>query len=62
MASPGFMGTNLFFTPSEDFTFRLTPNVYRSGGPFSQKLGKTGGVGTNLSGNHTSRLKSGYVE
>jgi hypothetical protein len=54
---------NLFFTPDEDFTLRLTSNVFRAaGGNTNQTSGKTGGVGSNLSGNLTYRLKYGYVD
>ena len=53
---------NLFFSPTEDFTLRLTPNIYRSVGGANQKLGKTGGVGTNLDGNLNFRLKYGYLD
>jgi hypothetical protein len=54
---------NLFFTPSEDFTFRLTPNIFRAvGSPSGDKSGKTGGVGSNLDGNLTYRLKYAYID
>src|SRR5579862_2568477 len=54
---------NLFFTPSEDFTFRVTPNVFRAVGSASRdKTGQKGGVGTNLDGNLTYRLKYAYID
>ena len=53
---------NLFFTPSEDFTFRLTPNIFREVGGSSQKFGKTGAVGSNLDGNLGYRLKYAYID
>ena len=54
---------NLFFTPDEDFTFRVTPNIFRAqGGGTNQTTGKTGGVGSNLNGNLSYRLKYGYLD
>ena len=54
---------NLFFTPTQDFTFRLTPNIYRTNGsPSSDKSGTNGGVGTNLDGNLSYRLKYAYID
>jgi hypothetical protein len=52
---------NFFFTPTDDLTFRLTPNIFRSVGASNQKLGKTG-VGSNLDGNLTFRLKYAYFD
>lgn len=53
---------NLFFSPTEDWTFRLTPNIYRSVGSVNQKFGKTGAIGSNLNGNLSFRLKYAYLD
>lgn len=53
---------NLFFTPDENFTFRLTPNIFRAAGANNQKFGKTGAVGSNLDGDLTYRLKYAYID
>jgi hypothetical protein len=54
---------NLFFTPDEDFTFRVTPNIFRAeGGGTNVSTGKTGGIGSNLNGNLSYRLKYGYID
>ena len=53
---------NLFFTPTDDLTFRVTPNIFRSVGGTSQKSGTTGAVGSNLDGNLSYRLKYAYID
>jgi hypothetical protein len=54
---------NLFFTPDENFTFRVTPNIFRAqGGGTNVTTGKTGGIGSNLNGNLSYRLKYGYID
>jgi hypothetical protein len=54
---------NFFFTPTDDLTLRVTPNVFRAvGTSSSDKFGKQGGVGTNLDGNLEYRLKYGYLD
>jgi hypothetical protein len=53
---------NLLFTPTDDLTFRVTPNIFRSVGGTSQKSGKTGAVGSNLDGNLSYRLKYAYLD
>lgn len=53
---------NFLFTPTDDLTFRVTPNIFRSVGASNQKLGKTGGVGSNLDGNLSVRLKYAYLD
>lgn len=53
---------NLFFSPTDDVTFRLTPNIYRTIGGNSRSFGKSGGLGTNLDGNLGFRLKYAYLD
>lgn len=53
---------NLWFTPNDTFTFRLTPNIYRTIGGSNQKFGKTAGIGTNLDGDLAFRLKYAYLD
>ena len=53
---------NLFFTPTGDWTFRLTPNIYRTIGSANQKFGKTGAIGSNLDGDLAFRLKYAYLD
>ena len=53
---------NLWFTPNDSWTFRLTPNIYRTIGGANQKFGKTGGIGTNLDGDLAFRLKYAYLD
>ncbi len=54
---------NLFWNPTSDWTMRLTPNIYRTlGTTANQGYGRTGGLGSDLSGNYGYRLKYGYVQ
>ncbi len=54
---------NVLFTPNDDWTFRLTPNIYRAiGSSTADKSGKTGAIGSNLDGNLNFRLKYAYVQ
>jgi len=58
---------NAYFTPVDDWTFRITPEIYRATGAQSNsstndKFGTTSGVGTNLDGNLNFRLKFGYAQ
>jgi len=53
---------NLFFTPDEDVTFRVTPNIFRTVGKSDLKNGKSGGVGSNLDGDLSFRLKYAYID
>ncbi len=54
---------NAYFTPTDDVTFRLTPELYRavgSAGP--DKLGTTTAAGSNLDGEMNLRVKYGYLQ
>ena len=54
---------NVFYTPNDAITLRLTPNIYRqvdvSG---AQTLGKNSAIGSSSNGNLGFRLKYAYVD
>jgi hypothetical protein len=54
---------NFYFTPTENLTFRFTPEIYRAvGNGTADKVGASTGVASNLDGNLNVRLKYGYVQ
>jgi len=54
---------NFIFTPTEDFTMRVTPNLYRAfGSGTSASFGKNGAIGSNLSGELGVRIKYLYLD
>jgi hypothetical protein len=54
---------NAYFTPTDDVTFRLTPELYRATGTAgADKLGTTTAVGSNLSGDLNLRIKYAYLQ
>jgi hypothetical protein len=54
---------NTYFTPTKDFTFRFTPELYRSIGTVSNdKNGQVTGVGSNLDGDMNVRMKYAYLQ
>jgi hypothetical protein len=54
---------NFFFNPTDDWTIRVTPNIYRTNGSASaDKFGRVSAIGSNLSGNLGYRLKYGYLQ
>src|SRR5438270_10834103 len=55
---------NFYFTPNDDFTMRITPDIYRTLGASTaaDKFGRAGGLGSNLSGNLGIRLKYAYLD
>ncbi len=54
---------NLFYSPSDHVTLRVTPNIYREAITGSaDKAGATGAIGPTADGNLTFRLKYGYLE
>jgi len=54
---------NTYFTPTPDYTFRFTPEIYRANGTASNdKIGTSTGVGTNLDGDLNVRLKYAYLQ
>jgi len=57
---------NTYFSPTKDFTFRFTPELYRAVNSTSSSQnyseGATTGVGSNLTGNMNLRLKYGYLQ
>lgn len=54
---------NTYFSPTKDFTFRFTPEIYRTvGTATADKVGTTTGVGSNLDGDLNVRLKYAYLQ
>lgn len=54
---------NLLWTPSERYTIRLTPNIFREVGTVSAfKNSSRSSVGSNINGNLTFRLKYGWFQ
>ncbi len=54
---------NLFWYPTDDWTLRITPNIYRTlGATTNQSFGRTTGFGSDLTGDLGYRLKYGYVQ
>ncbi len=54
---------NLFYSPNEAITFRLTPNIFRAFGTSSAtKFGKNGALSANLDGEPTYRIKFAYID
>jgi hypothetical protein len=54
---------NTYFTPTKDFVFRFTPEIYRAvGTATADKEGSTTGVGSNLDGDMNVRMKYAYLQ
>ena len=54
---------NMFFTPADWVTFRLTPNLFREiGSGSADKFGRVGGAASTVDGNLAVRIKYAYVE
>jgi hypothetical protein len=54
---------NLYFSPNDNITFRLTPNIYRQfAGVSAVKYGAVTGIGASANENLTFRLKYAYVD
>lgn len=54
---------NFIFKPDENFTFRVTPNIYRAVGSASAvSNSKSSSVGSNLDGSLNYRLKYAYLD
>lgn len=54
---------NVFFSPTDDFTARITPNIYRTNGTTaSATFGKTGSIGSNLNQEPGVRIKYAYLD
>lgn len=54
---------NFFFSPTDDFTVRVTPNIYRTLEANSNfKVGRTGALGSNLSQQPGVRIKYAYLD
>ncbi len=54
---------NFFFFPTEDWTLRVTPNLYKMvGTAANDKFGQTGAIGSSLDGNLGYRVKYGYLQ
>jgi len=54
---------NLFYSPNDAVTFRLTPNIYRQiGAAPASKFGKVSAIGANTDGELAFRLKYAYVD
>ncbi len=53
---------NIYFFPTEDWTLRLTPNMYKTVGSSNDKIGQNSGFGSNLDGDLGVRMKYAYLE
>ena len=54
---------NTYFMPTDDLTFRFTPEMYRANGtPSNDKTGTTTGIGSNLDGALDVRVKYAYLQ
>ncbi|HTR66120.1 MAG TPA: hypothetical protein VMH85_10125 [Terriglobales bacterium] len=54
---------NLFYTPNDDVTLRLTPNIYRQVDvSAAQAFGKNAAIGSTSNGNLGFRLKYAYLD
>jgi len=57
---------NSFFTPTDNWLFRFTPEIYRANGASTasdnNNNGKTTGVGSNLNGDMNLRMKYAFVQ
>lgn len=54
---------NSYFTPTEDTTFRLTPELYRAvGTATADKIGTTTAAGSNLDGDLNLRIKYAFLQ
>jgi hypothetical protein len=53
---------NFLFNPTNQLTFRFTPDIYRMIGAANDKFGQSGAIGTTLDGNLGVRLKYAYVQ
>ncbi|MGH7933690.1 MAG: hypothetical protein ACREQN_11075 [Candidatus Binataceae bacterium] len=53
---------NFYFFPTEDWTLRLTPNMYKTIGSSNDHIGKVSGFGSNLDGNLGVRMKYAYLQ
>ncbi len=54
---------NLFWNPTPDWTLRITPNIYRAlGATANQAYGRTSGLGSDLTGDLSYRVKYAYLQ
>jgi hypothetical protein len=54
---------NTYFTPTDNWTFRFTPELYRAnGGATADRTGAISAFGSNLDGNLNVRMKYAYVQ
>ena len=53
---------NFYFFPTKDLSIRLTPNMYRTIGSSSDKIGQNTGFGSNLDGNLGVRMKYANIQ
>ena len=54
---------NTYFTPTDELTFRFTPELYRANGTATpDKTGANTGFASNLDGNLNVRMKYAYVQ
>src|SRR5207302_6987990 len=54
---------NFLFTPTDDWTMRVTPDIYRTlGSANGDRVGRTTAFGSNLSGDLGFRLKYAYLD
>src|SRR5262249_39747727 len=52
---------NLLFTPVDDWTMRVTPDIYRTIGSANVKFGTNSALNSNLNGNLDYRMKYAYL-
>ncbi|HUY17951.1 MAG TPA: hypothetical protein VMV15_01885 [Candidatus Binataceae bacterium] len=52
---------NFLFSPTKDWTLRVTPNMYRTIGSANQKYGTNQALGSDLNGNVGVRIKYAYL-
>ncbi|MGD0075198.1 MAG: hypothetical protein ABSD31_12800 [Candidatus Binataceae bacterium] len=53
---------NVFFFPTDDWTLRLTPNMYKTIGSSNIKVGQSTGFGSNLDGDLGVRMKYAFLQ
>lgn len=53
---------NVYFFPTDDWTLRLTPNMYKTIGSSNIKIGQDTGFGSNLDGDLGVRMKYAYLQ
>jgi hypothetical protein len=52
---------NFYFVPTDDWTVRITPDMYKTIGSSNDKVGEVTGFGSNLDGDLGVRIKYAYL-